>query len=166
MENTNAEGRQGGRGQTGHRTARNRNRNYNKKTMAARESQAVEGTRCPATGNRKQSYKRGGPGTRQLTKSVVLLSILATVPTALAQANCISLSGSKACPAFNLSSVSVTGGVADLLYVLFPPGRLPTNLPAQLTSLFSSPFLKTVTDTASFDQKLLSYVKTSYVQQK
>ncbi|KFZ00796.1 hypothetical protein V501_10472 [Pseudogymnoascus sp. VKM F-4519 (FW-2642)] len=111
--------------------------------MAARESQAVEGTRCLATGNRKQSYKRGGPGTRRLTKSVVLLSILATVPTALAQQNCISLSGSKACPAFNLSSVSVTGGVADLF-----------------------PFLKTVTDTASFDQKLLSYVKTSYVQQK
>lgn len=84
--------------------------------MAARESQAVEGTRCPATVNRKQSYKRG-PSTRRLTKSVVLLSMLATVPTALAQVQCISLSGSKACPAFNSSSVSVTGGVADLLYV-------------------------------------------------
>lgn len=164
MENTNAEGRKGGRGLRSS-TARIRIENYNKKTMAARESQAVEGTRCPATGNRKQSYKRGGPGTRRLTKSVVLLSILATVPTALAQ-NCISLSGSKACPAFNLSSVSVTGSVADLLYVLFPPERLSANFPTQLTSLFSSPFLKTVTDTASFDQKLLSHVKTSYVQQK
>ncbi|KFY16926.1 hypothetical protein V491_05169, partial [Pseudogymnoascus sp. VKM F-3775] len=68
--------------------------------------------------------------------------MLATVPTALAE-DCISLSGSTACPAFNLSSVSVTGTVADLF-----------------------PFLKTVTDTASFDQKLLAYVKTSYVQEK
>ncbi|OBT68678.1 hypothetical protein VE03_01763 [Pseudogymnoascus sp. 23342-1-I1] len=111
--------------------------------MAARESQAAEGTRCPATtGNRKQSYKRG-PSTRRLTKSVVLLSILATAPTALALDGCISLSGSTACPAFNFSSVAVTGSAADLF-----------------------PFLKTVTDTASFDQKLLSYVKTSYVQQK
>ncbi|KFY23556.1 hypothetical protein V493_05808 [Pseudogymnoascus sp. VKM F-4281 (FW-2241)] len=110
--------------------------------MAARESQAVEGTRCPETGNRKQSYKRG-PSTRRLTKSVVLLSILAAVPTALAQEQCISLSGSKACPAFGSSSVSVTGSVAKLF-----------------------PFLATVKDTASFDQKLLSHVQTSYVQDK
>ncbi|KFY34103.1 hypothetical protein V494_07065 [Pseudogymnoascus sp. VKM F-4513 (FW-928)] len=69
--------------------------------------------------------------------------MLATVPTAFAQDQCVSLSDSKACPAFNLSSVSVTGHVADLF-----------------------PFLKTVKDTASFDQKLLSHVQTTYVQDK
>ncbi|KFX85846.1 hypothetical protein V495_01372 [Pseudogymnoascus sp. VKM F-4514 (FW-929)] len=110
--------------------------------MAVRESQAVEGTRCLETVDCKQSYKRG-PSTRRLTKSVVLLSILAAVPTALAQDQCVSLAGSKACPAFNSSSVSVTGSVADLF-----------------------PFLKNVKDTASFDQKLLSHVQTSYVQDK
>jgi hypothetical protein len=101
-----------------------------------------------------------------LTKSVVLLSILAAVPTALAQDQCVSLAGSKACPAFNASSVSVTGSVADLLYVLILSERPTTIFPTQLTSLFTSPFLKNVKDTASFDQKLLSHVQTSYVQDK
>lgn len=128
-----------GRGSNGPSNAR-QIENYNTKTMAARESQAVEGTRCPTTKDRKQSYKRG-QGRRRLTKTAVLLSMLATVPTALAE-NCISLSGSTACPAFNFSSVSVTGTVADLLYVLFPPKRLFASFSTPANLVIIQPFLK------------------------
>jgi hypothetical protein len=145
---------------SGHRPSDSK---YNNKTMTARESQAVEGTRCLATGNREQSYKRR-PKTRRLTKSAVLLSILAAAPTALAQ-ECISLSGSTACPAFNLASISLASNVTNLLYVLHLPERL-SDFAIQLTLPLYSPFLKSVHDTVSFDQQLLSYVKTSYVQLK
>lgn len=57
--------------------------------------------------------------------------------------SCISLSGSTTCPAFESSSVS-------------------TN--TTLVALY--PFLQYVSDTASFDSQLESYVQTSYVQAK
>ncbi|KAI9768526.1 MAG: hypothetical protein M1839_004015 [Geoglossum umbratile] len=75
------------------------------------------------------------------TKSAILLSMLAsTVPVAWAQngptGQCISLSGSATCPAFNRSSVS------------------------------TSPFLAFVSNTQQFDDQLSHYVATNYAQLK
>lgn len=50
-------------------------------------------------------------------KKAAVLSILLAAPTAMAQ-NCVSLSGSKACPAFSAASVSTSSATVGLLYVL------------------------------------------------
>ncbi|KAI9774292.1 MAG: hypothetical protein M1840_004186 [Geoglossum simile] len=82
------------------------------------------------------------------TKSAVLLSMLASaLPVALAQNGptnqCISLSGSVACSAFNRSSVSTS------------PGLIATY-----------PFLAFVSNTQQFDDQLSHYVATNYAQLK
>lgn len=71
----------------------------------------------------------------------VLLSVLAASPAAAA--TCISLQNSTLCPAFNASSISTDSTLVGLY-----------------------PFLEYVSDVASFDEELLSYVQTSYVNEK
>lgn len=88
---------------------------------------------------RRKTSTRTGPRT-----AGILVSLLSVASPAMAQDNgCVSLQGSKACPAFSSASVS-TG--------------------SYLVGLF--PFLRDVRDTASFDQQMASYVRTSYVEQK
>jgi hypothetical protein len=65
--------------------------------------------------------RRDGSGKRRqrsmgFNTRTALLSILATVPTAMAQ-NCISLAGSTQCPAFNSSSISTDSTLVGFLYV-------------------------------------------------
>ncbi|KAI9842603.1 MAG: hypothetical protein M1837_007041 [Sclerophora amabilis] len=73
----------------------------------------------------------------------MILSLLAaTVPTVTAQ-DCISLSGSKACPAFDRASVSTGSGLVS-----------------------SYPFLAFVSNTQQFDDRLSQYITTGYVQLK
>ncbi|TVY90819.1 hypothetical protein LAWI1_G003000 [Lachnellula willkommii] len=78
----------------------------------------------------------------RLNTRTALLSILATVPAAMAE-NCISLTGSTQCPGFSSSSISTNNSLVGLF-----------------------PFLQYVSSTATFDEQLSSYVSTSYVQQK
>ncbi|KAK4187108.1 hypothetical protein QBC35DRAFT_385612 [Podospora australis] len=78
---------------------------------------------------------------RPSTKAV-LYTLLSTSPTAMAA--CISLQGSKACPAFQSSSVSTSNSF--------------------LTGIF--PFLSFVSNTETFDQRLATYVQTEYVREK
>ncbi|UPK96062.1 hypothetical protein LCI18_006997 [Fusarium solani-melongenae] len=73
----------------------------------------------------------------------VALALLFTAPVVVSAQDCISLKDSKACPAFESASIS-------------------TN--ATLIEFF--PFLQYVSDRASFDNQLSSYVKTAYVQGK
>ncbi|KAI1806188.1 hypothetical protein F4811DRAFT_551144 [Daldinia bambusicola] len=73
-----------------------------------------------------------------------LLSVLLAVPGSMAQDQCISLSGSTTCGAFQPASISTTN---DDLRKRFP-------------------FLQYVSDTASFDKQLNQYVRTSYVQEQ
>ncbi|KAH8787593.1 hypothetical protein BGZ57DRAFT_755225 [Hyaloscypha finlandica] len=87
------------------------------------------------------STKRKQRSTAFNTKTA-LLSVLAAAPGAMAQ-NCISLSGSTQCSAFNTSSISTD---------------------STLVGFF--PFLQYVSSTATFDEQLASYVSTSYVQEK
>ncbi|KAK8090558.1 hypothetical protein PG994_000063 [Apiospora phragmitis] len=87
--------------------------------------------------------KRGRVEGRSPSTKVVLASVLAAVSPAVSQSGCVSLAGSKTCPAFSSASVS-TGSYLIGLY----------------------PFLKDVTDRASFDEQLNSYVRTSYVESK
>ncbi|RDW69595.1 hypothetical protein BP6252_08615 [Coleophoma cylindrospora] len=80
----------------------------------------------------------------RINRRTILLSLLAVAPTAMAaSSSCISLSSSTACSAFNTSQVSVD---------------------STLVGLF--PFLAYVSDTATFDSGLTSYVNTAYVQSK
>lgn len=83
-------------------------------------AEASESLQAPAMASR-----RGGDGGRSskrkqrsmgLNTRTALLSILATAPAAMAQ-NCISLSGSTQCPAFNASSISTDSTLVGLLYV-------------------------------------------------
>jgi len=67
---------------------------------------------------------------------------VATLPTALAQ-NCIPLTGSSECRAFNMASISTD---------------------STLTRLF--PFLANVTDTSSFDTQLQQYISHGFIQQR
>ena len=79
----------------------------------------------------------------RLPVSTALCALLASsVQTAMAQ-SCISLEGSTTCSAFNASSVSTDSSVVGLF-----------------------PFLSSVTDTASFDSELRSYVSGGYAQLK
>ncbi|KAI8963856.1 hypothetical protein F5Y11DRAFT_356056 [Daldinia sp. FL1419] len=83
----------------------------------------------------------GGAG--WITKAA-LFSVLFTVPGSMAQDQCISLSGSATCGAFQPASISTTN---DDLRKRFP-------------------FLQYVSDTATFDKQLSQYVQTSYVQEQ
>ncbi|KAK8051587.1 hypothetical protein PG993_002972 [Apiospora rasikravindrae] len=85
--------------------------------------------------------KRGRAEFRSPSTKLVLASVLAAASPATSQNGCVSLAGSKTCPAFSSASVS-TGSYLIGLY----------------------PFLRDVTDTASFDEQLNSYVRTSYVE--
>ncbi|KAG9237345.1 hypothetical protein BJ875DRAFT_160249 [Amylocarpus encephaloides] len=101
------------------------------------------GARRRKDGSRSSKRKNGPWGVGLNTKTVALLSILATAPTAMAQ-SCISLSGSTECPAFSAASISTTD--------------------TTVTGYF--PFLRFVSSTATFDQQLRSYVSTGYAQLK
>ncbi|KAK4651633.1 hypothetical protein QC762_601840 [Podospora pseudocomata] len=72
----------------------------------------------------------------------VLLSLLSASPTAMAA--CISLQGSKACPAWQSASITTSNG--------------------RLNGIFR--FLSFVSSTETFDQRLLTFVQSDYVQEK
>ncbi|WYZ45207.1 hypothetical protein EsH8_VIII_000523 [Colletotrichum jinshuiense] len=78
----------------------------------------------------------------QTTKAAVL-SVLSTSALVSAQSNCVSLQGSTTCSAFQSASVSTTGFVAGIF-----------------------PFLQFVSSRETFDQQMLSYIETTYVQEK
>lgn len=78
-----------------------------------------------------------------MAKSAILLSSLLGSALVSAQSGCISLEDSTTCPAFSSASVATSGFVADLY-----------------------PFLQFVSDRESFDEQLLSYVQTTFVQNK
>ncbi|KAM0328087.1 hypothetical protein ACHAQA_005490 [Verticillium albo-atrum] len=73
----------------------------------------------------------------------ILLSLLSGPALVSAQGQCVSLEGSTTCPAFQSASVSTTGFVADIF-----------------------PFLPFVSNRETFDQQMLAYIRTTYVQQK
>ena len=69
-------------------------------------------------GHSKRAIRK--KSTMGVTTRTALLSILAAVPTAMAQ-SCISLAGSTQCPAFNTSSISTTdSALVGYLYVPRP----------------------------------------------
>jgi len=73
--------------------------------------------------------------------SLLLAALAVSVPVAMAQQDCISLSGSTACPAFGSASIS-----------------------RNLTGQFS--FLSFVSNAQTFDQSLRNYIATTYTQQQ
>ncbi|EXJ94372.1 hypothetical protein A1O1_02766 [Capronia coronata CBS 617.96] len=77
-----------------------------------------------------------------MIKLRALGALALATPAVLAQ-SCISLSGSKACPAFNSSSISTSHALIDLY-----------------------PFLAYVSSTEDFDTQLTQYVSQQYVQNK
>ena len=79
----------------------------------------------------------------QLTASAAYALLASSVPSAMAQDSCISLTGSTACPAFNASSISTNSNLRGLF-----------------------PFLSDVTDTASFDTGITEYISGGWAQQK
>lgn len=89
----------------------------------------------------RRPRRRGGTYVGLSTAIYALLA--SSAQTVFAQQGCISLRGSTACPAFNASSIS-------------------TN--SRLVGLY--PFLSDVTDRASFDSGLTSYVSGGYAQLK
>ncbi|KAK8105709.1 hypothetical protein PG999_009068, partial [Apiospora kogelbergensis] len=93
----------------------------------------------PTMGDRR----RGRVEDRSPSTKVVVASILAAASPVMSQNACVSLAGSTTCPAFSSASIS-TGSYLQGLY----------------------PFLRDVTDRASFDEQLNSYVRTSYVESK
>ena len=78
---------------------------------------------------------------------------------------CISLRGSKACPAFQSASISTTGFVAGRLYVHSYSQYSPGVLGVILIFCFSN-FLQFVSSRETFDQRLRTYVQTTYVQEQ
>jgi len=78
----------------------------------------------------------------RINTKTALLSILAAAPVAMAQ-NCISLSGSTQCPAFQSASISTDSTVAGFF-----------------------PFLQFVSSTSTFDEQLSAYVATTFVREK
>ncbi|GJN66946.1 SH3 domain-containing protein [Purpureocillium lilacinum] len=72
-----------------------------------------------------------------------VLAAGSSLAAAQSNGNCVSLSGSKACPAFASASVSKNAALIK-----------------------TYPFLQFVSDSASFDYQLTTYVKTSYVKDK
>ena len=89
------------------------------------------------------------------------LGMLASTLHGASAQSCISLSQSSQCPAFNSSSISTDSTLTGLLYVSSRQlwfWTLLTHTP--------SPFLSTVTDIASFDQGLQTYVSGAFAQQR
>ncbi len=126
--------------------------------MAIRESQAVKGMRYSAPDHQDQSNNRR-PATRRFTKSTAILSILAVAPTALAQ-QCVPLSSSTACPAFSLSSVSLSKNVTDLLYVLYPLASL---LPISRLLLTSQPIFK-IRQRYRFIRRTIAFIRQNFIR--
>jgi hypothetical protein len=56
-----------------------------------------------------------GKGQKRLTSSLLSLLLVAGIPSAMAQNQCVPLKGSTACPAFNSSSVSTGPALRGLL---------------------------------------------------
>lgn len=79
---------------------------------------------------------------KPLPLTAVCALFAASLPTSVAQ-SCISLEDSTACPSFNASSISTDDSVVGLF-----------------------PFLSSVTDTASFDSGLKSYITEGFAQIK
>jgi hypothetical protein len=79
----------------------------------------------------------------QLITTAACALFATCLPTAMAQERCISLTGSRACPAFNASSISTNSDLAGLF-----------------------PFLSDVTDTESFDSEIQNYVSGRYAETK
>ncbi|KAK9435106.1 SH3 domain containing protein [Metarhizium brunneum] len=106
---------------------------------------------CDRKATAKRSYRHANNDhipsiNRSMARGAVALTLFTLMPrVASAQSNggCISLQGSKACPAFGSASVSTSSGMVQIY-----------------------PFLQFVSDTGSFDYQLLTYVKTSYVKDK
>lgn len=76
---------------------------------------------------------------------------------------CISLDGSTACPAFSSASISTDSTLVGYLYASRLPSTSPT---APAADISHSSFLQYVSDRASFDSQLESFVKTTWVQEK
>lgn len=76
---------------------------------------------------------------------------------------CISLQGSTTCPSFQSASISTDSTLVGFLCVSHE--FLVRMKHCVLTSCYSS-FLQFVSDRASFDAQLESYVQTTYVQDK
>ncbi|KAF4973729.1 hypothetical protein FZEAL_9256 [Fusarium zealandicum] len=97
--------------------------------------------------NRPAVPRRARKSSRKtLSTKNVVLSLLSTSPmlvSAQDSGDCISLKGSKACPAFESASISINETLIDYF-----------------------PFMQYVSDRASFDNQLASYIKTAYVQKK
>ncbi|KAF5026845.1 hypothetical protein F66182_1039 [Fusarium sp. NRRL 66182] len=97
------------------------------------------------------SQPDGPTRTRQFTRKhvasrAVVLALLSTSPmlvSAQDSPNCISLRGSRVCPAFTSASISTDAALLEIF-----------------------PFMQFVSDRASFDNQLSSYVETGYVQGK
>ena len=128
---------------------------------------AIDRDESPA--RRKTSRRK--PAQEFTTTRSLLLSLLAA-PVAMAR-DCVPLTGSRSCSAFQSASISGDSFMIGLLCVeLFPLltpclGAGGCRLPGVMRLTFRhSPFLKDVTSTETFDQQLEAYVQTSYVQEK
>ncbi|PFH61565.1 hypothetical protein XA68_16988 [Ophiocordyceps unilateralis] len=83
---------------------------------------------------------------RQMTRpssTLALVAALVSRATAQADGGCVSLRGSKACAAFQSASISISNPLMQ-----------------------SYPFLQFVSDSSSFDYRLIEYIKTTYVRDK
>jgi hypothetical protein len=117
--------------------------------------------------------RSGRRGARPSTRAVIL-SLLSSSPTAMAR--CISLKGSTTCPAFENASVSLDSTLIGFLYVLsrLAEGssasadavREPSHIRLSGLLIQGSPFLQYVSDRASFDSQLQTFVQTTYVQEQ
>jgi len=87
---------------------------------------------------RRPTKRRKTSHTRACTAVCALLA--SSVPAAMAQ-TCVSLADSTACPAFNASSISTDSALVGLF-----------------------PFLSSVTDTASFDSGIQTYIANGFAQ--
>ncbi|KAB5572569.1 hypothetical protein GE09DRAFT_955957 [Coniochaeta sp. 2T2.1] len=111
-----------------------------KQRAPLRASSAIARHNSPSTTTMPRSKGRSR-ATAQPSVKTALLSLISASPAAMAA--CISLQGSKLCPAFESASVSTDSFVVGLF-----------------------PFLQFVSSTPTFDQQLESYLTTSYVQEK
>lgn len=95
---------------------------------------------------------------RSVKKSTIAVALLAaSLPTSMAQANCVSLRNSSTCPAF--SSASIDPSQSGNLYVdLEAMGYCETNM--------CSPFLQFVRDVTTFDDRLREYISGQYAQRQ
>ncbi|OAR05764.1 hypothetical protein LLEC1_06983 [Akanthomyces lecanii] len=96
-----------------------------------------------ARGNAAPSKTGSRRRHRGMRQSVARLALLSTMPSLSAAQQCVPLKGSKVCPAFDAASVSTDKSV-----------------------LGTYPFLQYVSDVASFDKQLNSYIQTDYVQSR